>query len=116
MLRVVDLESAPSDRGAASMSQRIRDALGETPEVRDPQRQHALTERFLRPVLPGLERMVLDIRLEVDPALGGGAPGWGCAGLSARPVRGDHRGGAGAPGAALPRRAERPASRRLRRL
>src|ERR1700756_4917879 len=77
MLRVVDLESAPSDRGAASMSQRIRDALGETPEVRDPQRQHALTERFLRPVLPGLERLLLDIRRELDPRLGAAHPARG---------------------------------------
>lgn len=59
------------------MSARIREALAETPEVRDPRRQQALTERFLRPVLPGLERLLLDIRRELDPILRAAHPARG---------------------------------------
>lgn len=69
----------PSDRSApaGSMAERIRDALAETPRVRDEQRQQALTESFLAPVLPALETLLLDLRRELDPRLRAAQPARG---------------------------------------
>jgi hypothetical protein len=54
---------------AESMPAYIRHALEQTPQVRDEPRQQALTERFLTPVLAGLESLLLALRAELDPGL-----------------------------------------------
>jgi len=45
--------------------------LAETPRVRDPERQQALTDRFLTPALAALEALMLQLRAELDPTLRG---------------------------------------------
>ncbi|RAK60322.1 hypothetical protein DJ021_11145 [Phenylobacterium hankyongense] len=54
---------------ARSMSEYIQIMLAETPQLRDAPRQQELTDRFLAPVLPALEILLLKLRAELDPVL-----------------------------------------------
>ncbi|MEW5687396.1 MAG: hypothetical protein AB1942_20970 [Pseudomonadota bacterium] len=60
--------SAPVEL-AGSMPELVTRLLALTPEVRDPVRQRALTERFLIPAVSGLEALMRELRAGLDPAL-----------------------------------------------
>lgn len=52
-----------------SMDDYIAEAMARRPTLVDRVRQQALTDTYLRPVLPGLMRLLLRLRAELDPAL-----------------------------------------------
>lgn len=52
-----------------SMDDYIAEAMARRPTLIDRGRQQALTDTYLRPVLPGLMRLLLRLRAELDPAL-----------------------------------------------
>jgi hypothetical protein len=58
-----------------SMAELVELLLAQTPRVRDPERQQALTDRFLTPALPALETLLLALRAELDPVLRQAQPG-----------------------------------------
>ncbi|WP_374468946.1 hypothetical protein [Phenylobacterium sp.] len=57
-----------------SMSDYVAYGQATRPQVRDAKRQQALTDRFLAPVLGGLEALFLHVRAELDPALRAAQP------------------------------------------
>jgi hypothetical protein len=65
------LPDASADRVTfvGSLAEYVAQGLDRTPEVRDPARQGALTDRFLRPALPGLRALFLELRTGLDTAL-----------------------------------------------
>lgn len=54
---------------AGSMAEYVRDTQAWRPELRDAGAQQALTDRFLAPLLPGLQALFLEVRAELDPFL-----------------------------------------------
>jgi len=66
--------SADRVRFVGSLAEYIERGLAQTPEVRAPDRQGALTDRFLTPVLPGLRALFLELRASLDAPLRRGQP------------------------------------------
>ncbi|PZQ56871.1 MAG: hypothetical protein DI570_20360 [Phenylobacterium zucineum] len=62
---------------AGSLPELVTRLLEHTPEVRDPVRQRALTDRLLVPAVPALEALMREVRAGLDPALRAAADGIG---------------------------------------